>query len=105
MRVYRATGEQIYPGNAVTGRAARLRLLRFRGVGHDAEPEIVAGMRSSFEDHESTAQVRVLAFETPNGWDYLGIVESLTNETVPLNIRTFGASAAAIDLDNAYTAY
>src|SRR5262249_28612506 len=30
VRVYRAAGHQIYPGSAVTGRCARLQLLRFR---------------------------------------------------------------------------
>ena len=51
VRIYRSFGFQIYPGTAITGRAARIQLLRFRALPSAARDKIVAGMRA---DRKST---------------------------------------------------
>src|ERR1017187_3549162 len=58
VKVDRSAGSQVYPGNAVTGRAARVLLLRFRGVDASASETIVAGMRANFDGRPETIQGR-----------------------------------------------
>jgi hypothetical protein len=103
--VYRASGLQIYPGPAVTGRPSRVRLLRFRKRPASAADAIVAGMRVNFESRPETAQVRVLAFEDQGETDYLGFVEQRAPGADSIDVEAFGAHAQAIDLVNTYSPY
>ena len=105
VRVYRASGRQIYPGATVTGAASRIQLVRFRGRPVSAAQEIVEGMRANFESHRETAQVRVLAFEDGGTADYLGFVEQHAPSTRALDVKLFGTHAASIDLVNTYAPY
>jgi len=105
VRVYRAAGRQIYPGNAVTRPAARVMVLRFRNVAAGAESEVVAGMCANFEDRPETLQVRVFAQEVGNDFDYLGFVELRGPSHRPLDLTRFGAAADALDLVNTYAPY
>ena len=105
VRIYRSAGNQIYPGNHVTQRAARLLLLRFRGLAATAEGTVVAGMRENFERLPQTRQVRVLAYDTGSGIDYLGLVEARARVADTLDLRPFGASADALDVINTYVPY
>jgi hypothetical protein len=105
VRVYRAAGRQVYPGNVVTRPAARVMLLRFRNLAASAESNVVAGMRASFEERPETLQVRVFAQEVGNGFDYLGFVELRSPSEQPLDFTRFGAAADALDLVNTYAPY
>ena len=105
VRVYRASGRQIYPGAAITGRPSRVRLLRFRSRPASAADAIVAGMRANFESRPETAQVRVLVFEDRGATDFLGFVELRAPSPDSLDLQAFGAHAEAIDMDNTYAPY
>jgi len=105
VRVYRAFGRQIYPGNALTGTCARVELLRFCNRPASAAEEIVSGMRASFEKRPETAQVRVFAYEDGGSIDFIGFVEQRAPGLAALDLKPFGAQAAAIDLANSYAPY
>src|SRR5258708_32014718 len=49
VKIYRSAGAQVYPGNQVTGRCARVKLLRFRGLAAGAQAAVVFGMPANFE--------------------------------------------------------
>lgn len=105
VRVYRSFGRQIYPGNALTGTCARVELLRFRSRPSGASKEIVSGMRANFEKRAETAQMRVFAYEDGGTTDFLGFVEQRAPGLASLDLKPFGAHAAAIDLANIYAPY
>jgi hypothetical protein len=105
VRVYRAAGRQIYPGDAVTGNAPRVEVLRFRNCTGAAADAIVAGMRANFEGRPETVQVRVLAYEEQGKTDFLGFVEQRAPSTGSLELKAFGAHAASLDLVNTYAPY
>ena len=105
VRVYRSTGAQVYPGDVLTVRCARVALLRFRAFDTRAQPQIVAGMRAAFEGRPETIQVRVFAHTTEAGVDFLGFVEARAPLAEPLDPRAFGKHADALDLINTYAAY
>jgi hypothetical protein len=105
VRVYRSFGRQIYPGNALTGTCARVEVLRFRNRPASAAEEIVNGMRANFEKRPETAQVRVFAYEDSGGTDFIGFVEQRAPGQAALDLKPFGAQAAAIDLANSYAPY
>jgi hypothetical protein len=48
-RVQRFVGEQLYPGDLVTSRSARLLVLRFRGLARGDVDAVIAGMRAAYE--------------------------------------------------------
>lgn len=105
VRIYRSAGSQVYPGNAITGRAARLLVIRFRALPAAAEASVVAGMRANFERRPETIQVRVFAYPTENGVDFLGMVEARAPIDDRLDVASFNGCADAIDLINTYGAY
>lgn len=105
VRVYRSFGQQIYPGNVVTGMPARVQVLRFRGCPASAGEKIVAGMRINFEKRPQTARVRVLAYEDSGLTDFLGFVEQHAPDDTALDLGAFGDHARAIDLVNVYAPY
>jgi len=105
VRVYRAAGQQIYPGSVLTGKCSRLQLVRFRKRPVAAAEAIVTGMRANFEGRAETAQVRVLAFEDGGAIDFLGLVEQRAPSDVALDLAAFGEHANAIDLVNIYAPY
>lgn len=105
VRIYRSLGAQVYPGEAITGRCARLSLLRFRALAAGAQPAIVAGMRANFERLPETTQVRVFAYDTGEGVDFLGMAELRAPVARPLDLAAFGGHADALDLVNTYAPY
>jgi hypothetical protein len=105
VRVYRASGRQIYPGAAATGIASRIQLVRFRNAPMSAAEDIINGMRANFESYRETAQVRVLAYEDRGSADFLGFVEQHAPSGRALDLELFGTHAASIDLMNAYAPY
>lgn len=106
VRVTRTSGTQIHPGNVITGRPARVTLLRYRGLNKEAGNEIVSAVRRAFEDRPETTQVRVLAHDTgASGIDYMGFVEARAPFTDKIDIKTLGTHSKAIDLVNTYAPY
>jgi hypothetical protein len=106
VRVTRTSGTQIYPGNVITRRSARVTLVRYRALNKEAGGEIVAAMRKAFEDRPETTQVRVLAHDTgANGIDYMAFVEAKAPFADGIDVKSLGAHAGAIDLVNTYAPY
>lgn len=106
VRVTRTSGNQIYPGNVVTKRPARVYLLRYRGLNKEAGREIVAAVRKAFEGRPETTQVRVLAHEAgAGGVDYMAFIETRAPFTDKIEVGALGAHADAIDMVNTYAPY
>ncbi|MGH6913184.1 MAG: hypothetical protein ACREH3_05710 [Geminicoccales bacterium] len=105
VRIYRSAGQQVYPGDALTGRAARVLLLRFRALPADAEAAVVEGMRASFEGRRETRRVRVFANDTGDGVDFLGFVEAQAPLGERLDLDALREVAEALDLVNTYAPY
>jgi len=105
VRIYRSFGEQVYPGGKLTGRAARVLVLRFRALPSAAQDTIIAGMRANFESRPQTLQVRVFAYDTGAGVDFLGFVEARAELDGVLNLEAFGDCRNALDLVNTYAPY
>ena len=93
------------PPATITGRCARVRLLRFRGLEAAAQAAIVSGMRANFEALPETIQVRVFAYDTGRGVDFLGMVEARAPIDAKLDLAAFGSHADALDLINTYAPY
>lgn len=106
VRVTRTSGNQVYPGNVITKRPARVYLLRFRGLNKEAGGEIVTSVRRTFEDRPETTQVRVLAHDTgAGGIDYMAFVEARAPFADKIDVKALGAHSAAIDMVNTYAPY
>lgn len=106
VRPWRSSGDQIWPGPAVTKGGSRIQLVRFRGLAPNAGPEIVAAARRSFESKPETLQVRVLAFASSQAaTDFMVFVELTTPFATPPDLTAFGPHAARIDLFNTYAPY
>jgi hypothetical protein len=105
-RVQRFAGEQIHPGDRVTGRAARIALLRFRNLRPGDAEAVVAGMRATYEERPEVRQVRVLAHDAgAAGTDFLGLVEARAPLPERFDPAAFGKVADALDLVGAYTPF
>jgi len=105
VRIYRSVGAQVYPGNRITGRFARAKLLRFRGLAASAQGAIIAGLRANFEQRAETTQLRVFAYDTGKGVDFLGMAELRAPIDARLDLAAFGGHADALDLVNTYAPY
>jgi hypothetical protein len=105
VRIYRSAGRQVYPGNALTGKAPRTLLLRFSSLPPSAESKIVTGMRANFEARPETVQVRVFAYDTGAGIDFLGLVEARAPFAEPIDSQLFGDYRNALDMNNEYARY
>jgi hypothetical protein len=105
VKVDRSAGEQIYPGKLVTGRAARVMLLRFRGLKADASEQIISGLRANFDNRTETIQWRVLSNLTPDGIDFFGFIELRAPIEEKINLASFGDCIHALDLMNVYSPY
>jgi hypothetical protein len=100
--VYRSIGDQVYPGDAITPLAARVTIVRFRGLPASVEAGIVKTMRSAFETRPSTIGVRVFAYPVDGAVDYIGFVSSLVPDDAPVDPKIFAEFSGAIDLFNSY---
>jgi hypothetical protein len=101
-KVYRSVGNQIFPGNAVTVRSARVTIVRFRGLAETDGEAVIAAMRETFESRPSTLQVRVFAYHVGGKVDFLGFVSASVPDDVEIDAKVFGKLAGAIDLFNVY---
>jgi len=101
-KVYRSVGHQIFPGNDLTLRSARVTLVRFRELAETDGEAVVKAMRETFEQHPSTLQVRVFAYHVGGKVDFLGFVSSSVPDDFAIQAEVFGKLGAAIDLFNSY---
>lgn len=106
VRPWRSSGDQIWPGDKLTKGGAAVLLIRFRGLGRDAGPAIVDGVRRAFEGRAETLQARVLAHETgKSGIDYLAFVEQRVPAASGFELAAFARHGDHIDLCNSYLPY
>lgn len=106
VKVYRSAGAQVWPGDRVTGRCARLVVLRFRGLGADAERGLVAGLEATFAARPETIETRLLCHDAGGGAvDWLGVVEARAPLGEQLHLGALGRHADALDLVNVYAPY
>jgi hypothetical protein len=101
-KVYRSVGHQIFPGNAMTPRSARVTIARFRGLDESDGQAVVDLMRETFESRASTLQVRVFAYHVGGKVDFLGFVSSSVPDDFEIKAGVFRKLAGAIDLFNTY---
>jgi hypothetical protein len=100
---YRAAGDQVYPGYALTGQCARMLLLRFLRVGVAAKQTVVDGACSAFEGKPGIKQVRVLQHDSNGSCDFIVLVESEAPfDLTSLPRAEFGSAAASLDTVNEY---
>lgn len=104
VQVCRIVAEQVYPGDAITARSARLLLLRLRGADGDAAAAIVDDFRRGFEGRPGILSLRVFAGREPRA-DYFCCVETISDTPASSAFAELGALARRIDLANVYTPY
>lgn len=104
--LYRAYGEQVYPGHALTGPMTRLLLIRFRNIVAADEASLVEHMRRVFEQRAGVRQVRVVHNSANATGEYLALVEMALPLAGPaFDTSEYGELAAHIDVVNAYVPY
>lgn len=104
--LYRAYGEQVYPGRALTGPMAQLLLIRFRSIASADETGLVERIRREFEARAGVRQVRVVRNLADAGGEYLGLIETALPLAAPaFDAKAWEAFAAHIDLVNTYVPY
>ena len=103
VRVWRYSGEQVHPGDRVTGPCARLTLLRFHDIAEGDGTELAATLREAFGKRLETAGLRVFACDDSR--DHYGLVET-RGPIAPADILPrLGRFAAALDLYSTYAPY
>ena len=103
---YRASGDQVYPGAALTGRMGRLTLIRFRGVPDSEALAIQKGLLANYERRSETTQVRLFRSNYENQIDYIALVEARAPFAgTGIDLSLFGGGADRIDLVNEYAPY
>ena len=103
---YRASGDQIYPGDALTGDMCRLTLIRFRHVPEGESALVLEGVRSNYERRPETAQIRILKSTYNEDNDHLALIESrVPYAGMSIDLRAFGAAGKRIDIVNEYSPY
>jgi hypothetical protein len=80
-------------------------LLRFRALPASAGAAVVQGMCAAFEQRPETSQLRVFAYDTGAGVDFLGFVEARAPLGERLDLEALGEVVEALDLINTYAAY
>jgi hypothetical protein len=100
---YRAVGTQVYPGNALTGNAARLTLLRFSNVQANVERRIREALVVTFAARTETAQVRLFRVDGGGATDYIALIESQAAFAMSaLDLTAFGSQRQHMDMVNTY---
>ncbi|WP_173930985.1 DUF4286 family protein [Chelativorans sp. Marseille-P2723] len=101
--VDRRIGRQIEPGNALTGRASRLMVLRFHGIAGNGEAELVTTLREAFGKHLETTRLRV--FACSESADHYVLVEAHAPIAIGVLLPRLGRFADALDLATTYAPY
>jgi hypothetical protein len=105
----RAEGPQIYPGTARygdAGKPARMAILRFRGMGPDAEGAVVAGLRKVCEGRPEVLQLRVWRSDYHGDFAFVASIEGDATLTISgLDLSGLGEHRRHLDLTNLYMPY
>jgi hypothetical protein len=105
-RVQRFAGDQVHPGHHVTGRAARIGIIRFRGVDQAQADAILAGIRTTFDGRPEVIQARLLLDPgSGQGADAICFVEARAPLPDGYDPAAFGNAADAVDLVAQYTPF
>ena len=105
-RVQRFAGEQIHPGDVVTGHAARIQVLRFRGLAAAQIGIVTSGMRATYDGRAEVKQWRVLVQDAgAAGRDVLGFVEARAPLPDSIDPAAFGTAADAMDFIGSYSSF
>lgn len=102
---YRTYGEQVYPGNRLCGRSARMLLIRFRGVAATAVDELVDGARRQFEARDEVSQLRVFRSTSPAEDVHVIVETSARLERNVAALATFGPPTGEIVAVGEYVVY
>lgn len=106
VKVWRYAGHQVAPGDGVTKRAARVHLMRLRGLGPGLGGDIAKAVRVALGERPEIIQSRVLAHEAGRtGTDYLVFTELRAPRALPLDLAALGPLVGALDLVNTYAPY
>jgi hypothetical protein len=104
-RVQRFAGHQI-GGGAPTGRAARIGIIRFRGLAQGQVAAVSAGMEATFAGRREVIRHRVLVDPgSGQGADVIGFVEARAPLPEGFDPAAFGSAADAVDLVAGYTPF
>lgn len=107
--LWRAFGEQCYPGEARIGPMTRLLLLRFRHVDVADEQKLIVRTRELFESRPAVRQVRVVRnmAETGGAYREYAALIALSDDLDPgpLGLPVYGELATHIDAVNEYMRY
>jgi len=101
---YRAEGVQVYPGDALHGKAgpsSRTLVMRFRAVRDGAA--LIGGLRAAFDGRPQTTQLRVFRVAPVDSGDYLAMVE--LRAPIDLDVAALGQASKRIDMLNTYIVY
>ncbi len=105
-RVQRFAGHQLHPGGRVTGRAARIGILRFRGLSERQVAEAASGLEATFAGRPEVIAHRVLVDPgTGQGADVIGFVEARAPLPEGFDPAAFGSARDALDLVAGYTPF
>lgn len=102
---WRASGTQIYPGQALTGNFSRLTLLRFRNAPDTLADRITQGVCANYEKRAETRQIRILRSDYNQQIDYIGWIEASAPFTSPPDVTLYGEAQRYLDMVNEYTPY
>ena len=103
---YRASGDQIYPGDVLTGDMCRLTLIRFRHVPEGESELVLKGVRANYEQRPETTQIRILKSTYNEDNDHLALIESrVPYGGMSIDVSAFGAVGKRIDIVNEYSPY
>lgn len=104
--LYRAYGEQVYPGRALTGPMTQLLLIRFRNIATTDETSLVEYILRIFGSRAGVRQVRVVHDLANGTGEYLALIDM----ALPLVSPAFDSKeccelATHIDVVNSYVPY
>lgn len=105
-RVQRFAGHQYHPGDAITGRVARIGIIRFRGLAPEQIEEVISGMAATYAGRPEVIRHRVLVDPgTGKGADVIGFVEARAPLPDSFAPGAFGSAQDAVDLVAQYTPF
>jgi len=105
-RVQRFAGRQVHPGNHVTGRAARIGIIRFRGLDQGQLAAVTGGMEAIFGGRSEVIQHRVLVDPgSGQGADAIGFIEARAPLPESFDPGAFGSAADHVDLVAGYSPF
>lgn len=106
VKVSRYAGHQVVPGDVVTGRAARVQVLRFHGLRPGSAEGLARAVEAAHGGAPGIGRPRVLVHEggAAGSSEHLVFTES-RSPAIGLDVAALGPFAASLDLANTYAPY